>query len=92
MLALTHHLIVQHSYHLAYPLKRVDYWFEGYELLGDDIVLFDPQVAHHYLVVMKLLGVEINQAKSVVANRPAFEFAKITGFRGVDVSPISWKM
>jgi hypothetical protein len=58
-------------------------------VLGDDIVLFNPQVAHQYLILMKSLGVEINLSKSVVSlNKPIFEFAKVTGFYGKDVSAL----
>lgn len=90
MLAVTHHLIVQ----LA--AKRVGYnpfvWFDNYELLGDDINIFDAKVASEYLVLMQELGVPINASKSVVAKNPAFEFAKVTGLKGRNVSAISWKM
>lgn len=90
MLAVTHHLIVQ----LA--AKRAGYnpfkWFDNYELLGDDINIFDAKVAPHYLSLMKDLGVPINASKSVVANTEAFEFAKVTGYKGRNVSAISWKM
>jgi hypothetical protein len=39
---------------------------------------------------MKELGVGINLAKSVISpNRAVFEFAKVTGYKGKDVSAIS---
>jgi len=68
-------------------------WFEGYELLGDDIVIFDERVAAKYLEIMQGLGVEINLSKSVVSNPGSVvEFAKRTSIKGVDVSAISLKM
>lgn len=87
MLAVTHHMIVQ----LA--AKRSGYnpfvWFDNYELLGDDINIFDAKVASQYLLLMEELGVPINASKSVVARNASFEFAKVTGFRGHNVSAIS---
>jgi hypothetical protein len=89
MLALTHHLIVQVAYWRAY--KRVD-WFTNYELLGDDIVIFDESVATSYLSIMKGLGVEINLSKSVCSpTGNVVEFAKKTMLKGENVSGLPWK-
>jgi hypothetical protein len=41
---------------------------------------------------MELIGVPINLSKSVVAKNSSFEFAKVTGHKGHNVSAISWKM
>jgi len=41
---------------------------------------------------MKDIGVDITLSKSVTSSRAVFEFAKVTGFFGKNVSPISWKM
>jgi hypothetical protein len=43
---------------------------------------------------MRLLGVPINQSKSIVCTGPnlVIEFAKRTSIRSQDVSPVSWKM
>lgn len=98
MLALTHHLIVQLAAYKAglrtSLVDRVDLdWYSNYELLGDDIVIFDEAVASQYLDLMvNQLGVEINVNKSVVASNASFEFAKVTGHQGHDVSALSWKM
>jgi len=92
MLAVTHHWIVQWAYHLAYPLRKAE-WFDGYELLGDDIVIFDKAVATKYLEIMTSLGVDINLNKSVVSDPgKVVEFAKRTGVGDQDVSAISLKM
>jgi len=99
MLALTHHLIAQLAAHRARLHGSQDpcgfwnhEWYEGYEVLGDDIVIFDEQVASQYLLLMKELGVPINLAKSVVAKNPTFEFAKVTGHYNNHVAAISWAM
>lgn len=74
-LAITHHWIVQVAAREAYP--DLEGWYEGYEVLGDDIVIFDPQVAERYLNVMSDIGTGINLTKSIVSrDRPVFEFAK----------------
>jgi len=59
--------------------------------LGDDIVIFDEEVATSYLELMSRLGVEINLSKSVVSANETFEFAKVTGHKGKDVSALPWK-
>jgi hypothetical protein len=90
-LAITHHWIVQASARLAYPLDHKTKWFEGYEVLGDDIVIFDPLVAEQYLDIMKALGTEINLTKSIVSkDRPVFEFAKRICWGFAVVSGISF--
>lgn len=58
-------------------------------MLGDDIVLFDKQVAQKYLELMEHFGVPINLSKSVVANNATVEFAKVVTHNGVDVSALS---
>lgn len=102
MLAVTHHFLVQLAYQRAYSknfhlfnLTREDLkdkWFDGYELLGDDIVIFDKLVASQYLTIMEGIGVPINLSKSVVATNSTLEFAKVTMHYGVNVSALSWKM
>lgn len=68
------------------PSKRS--WYDNYELLGDDIVIFDSEVATHYLEIMAELGVAINLSKSVVSKNETFEFAKVTGHFGIDISAL----
>jgi len=58
--------------------------------LGDDIVIFDSNVARQYLLIMEDLGVEINLVKSVVS-KDSFEFAKRFISRGVNLSPVSFR-
>lgn len=88
-LAVTHHFILQAA-SLALP-GRIG-WEERYEILGDDLTVYDERLADEYLRVMKLLGVEINLSKSIVSpSKPIFEFAKRTFNNGIDVSPIPFK-
>jgi hypothetical protein len=57
-------------------------------------VIFDRFVAAKYLMIMSLLGVAINETKSVVSlgDNHVVEFAKRTSIKGKDCSPLSWKM
>nr|UNI72652.1 MAG: RNA-dependent RNA polymerase [Botrytis cinerea mitovirus 3] len=87
-LALTHHWILQYCSNL---LGRSG-WEDNYEILGDDLVVFDLALADKYLEIAKILGVEINLTKSISSqDRPLFEFAKRTCFGKSDLSPISIK-
>jgi hypothetical protein len=89
MLALTHHLIVQACAFRVYGTRK---WTDKYEVLGDDLVIFDYLIYEEYIKVMKLLDVGVNPSKSLISeNLTAFEFAKRTSTEGCDVSGISWK-
>lgn len=75
-LAVTHHWIVQLAASRALGTRN---WFSEYEILGDDIVIFNKAVSEEYLEIMKDIGCEINLTKSIIShNRPVFEFAKRT--------------
>lgn len=69
-------------------------WEDRYEILGDDIIIFNDNLASKYLELMEHFGVPINATKSVVSvgGREVVEYAKRTSIKGVDVSPLSWKM
>jgi len=88
MLAVTHHFLVQHC---SFLLGRRG-WEENYEILGDDLVIFDIELAEEYLKITKELGMDINLSKSIVSpNLATFEFAKRTILNGINVSAISVK-
>jgi len=75
-LAVTHHWILQLAASRALATRT---WYDNYEILGDDLVIFNRDVADEYLVIMSELGCEINLSKSIRSpNRPVFEFAKRT--------------
>ena len=97
MLAVTHHLIVQFAYRIAYnlPMDLIftrDTWYTGYECTGDDIIIFDAKVATEYKNLLRAFGMPINETKSVVAKVPVTEYLKVTSFYGNNVGAISWKM
>jgi len=86
-LAVTHHWIVQYA---SYLVTKTHKWNTNYEILGDDLVIFDTALAEQYLQIMSDLGCEINLHKSIVShNRPVFEFAKRTCWGEDIVSGIS---
>jgi uncharacterized protein YeeX (DUF496 family) len=89
MLAVTHHLLVQISYQRVKGIMSSTHWFEDYELVGDDIIIFNKEVADSYLQVMAEIGVPINLSKSVISEKLVTEFVKVTTVNGHDVSAIS---
>lgn len=89
MLALTHHYLLQFC---ASQTNKTLGWYENYEILGDDLVIFDHDVANEYLRLMKDLGLEINLSKSISSpSKAVFEFAKRTVVQGTNVSGLSIK-
>jgi len=90
MLALTHHFIVQMAANNVRP--ECD-WYEGYAVLGDDLVIIDTDVADEYLRLMDgVYGVKINLAKSLVSTLGVtLEFAKRYILKGQDCTPRSFK-
>jgi len=91
MLNLVHHMMIQFiATHLEKVPKGV--WYSEYVILGDDLVLFDKEVADRYLSLCKELGVSINLSKSIISeSKPVLEFAKRTSVKGVDVSALPAK-
>jgi hypothetical protein len=89
MLAFLHHAIVQWSAHRAGVLTTDKPWFEGYAVLGDDVVIARDCVAKEYAAIMRSLDVGIGDHKSLVSRSgKALEFAKRTFFKGKDVSMV----
>jgi len=90
MLGLTHHLIVQFAVHLVRGAQAK--WYTKYEIVGDDIVLFENDIYLKYIELLAKLGVPANPSKSIPSPTvPSAEFLKRTALGGKDVSPISWK-
>jgi hypothetical protein len=89
--ALWHHDIVQfaanwENYHRGKPLR----FFKQYRLLGDDIVIFNKQVARRYQWLLKKIGLTINLDKSVIGDsvNSQIEFAKRLSLSGKEMSSI----
>jgi hypothetical protein len=69
--AITHHAIVR----LAAKRAGLPITWEGYVLLGDDIVLANERVAKEYMTILDSLGVKVSETKTHVSNN-TYEFAK----------------
>jgi hypothetical protein len=79
--AITHHAIVRLSARRAgLPIT-----WEGYVLLGDDIVITHDAVAKEYRTIMSDLGVSISEQKTHVSD-DTFEFAKRWIHNGLEVT------
>lgn len=88
-LALIHHAIVQWAALRAGVVTIGKGWYEGYGILGDDVMICRSCVAKEYLAIMKRMDVGIGDHKSLISrNGSAFEFAKRTFLNGVDVSMV----
>lgn len=87
MLAMTHHYLIQFC---ATEVGFLD-WFTDYRILGDDVVIWNREVALRYLALMRELGVDIARHKSIVSRNGSAEFAKRYIWKGVDCSPIPLK-
>nr|WAY16586.1 putative RNA-dependent RNA polymerase [Rhizoctonia solani mitovirus 95] len=97
MLSVTHHMIVQFAYRVAYSVPmsltfNKDTWYTNYECTGDDIIIFDAKVASEYLKLMSSFGVPINTTKSVVSKVAVTEYLKVTSLNGRNVGALSWRM
>jgi len=81
----THHALIRG---IAITLNRP---VDCYVLIGDDVVIFDAEVARVYREIMQLLGVEISLEKSVISNRIA-EFGGATICRSHYFYPGKWRV
>lgn len=89
MLAFVHHAFVQLAALKAGAITLGKGWYEGYAVLGDDVVIAGKSVATQYAQLMKFMDVGIGDHKSLVSPvGNALEFAKRTFRKGVDVSMV----
>lgn len=65
--------------------------FESYGILGDDVVITDPNVAPVYRSILEKLGLTISESKSLISENGSIEFAKkfLVSCGERDFSPIS---
>jgi len=73
-------------FHNGKPLR----FFKEYRLFGDDVVIYDKEVAQRYQNLMSMIGVKINLTKSVLGDKDnnQIEFAKRLALRGQEMSSI----
>jgi hypothetical protein len=90
--ALWHHDIIQYSYNIVrkkrgLPLK----FFYDYRLLGDDVVIWNKEVADIYhKLITETLKININMSKSVIGceGKSQIEFTKRLALNGIEMSSI----
>jgi hypothetical protein len=89
-LALTHHFIIQYCAKCVGFRKET---FMSYAVLGDDVAIWNKQVAEKYENIINLLGVNISKAKSYIPGTGEgpwkAEFAKRVFLNGNEMSGIS---
>lgn len=89
--SLTHHAIIEYA-----AFKESIPAFRDYYMLGDDVVIYNTQVASRYIKIMKEVGVEISIPKSFIvkdkSSNHISEFAKRIMVNGEDLSPIPAKL
>jgi hypothetical protein len=61
-----------------------------YKLLGDDVIIWDERLALNYSKRLQQYNIKKSDLKTIIGNY-LFEFAKRKFYRGVEVSPISYK-
>jgi hypothetical protein len=86
---LLHHFVI----YWACQNIKINWLTSKYKVLGDDIMLWDGDLALEYKRLIKYIGVEISEQKTIIG-KPLFEFAKKIYFNGNHISPISflsWK-
>lgn len=68
--------------------------FQGYALLGDDIVIADPNVSMFYKAAMSMLGVSVSPLKPFESHSGYCEFARQFWAKGcrINLSPVSMKL
>jgi len=83
--ALWHHSFVQYC-----AFRCNIYNFQEYQILGDDVVIWNKRVGDIYLQFMKEIGIPINFSKSVIScnGYTQIEFAKRIAINGVEISGI----
>jgi len=87
--ALTHHAFVQYCARKAgFPGNR---WFRDYAILGDDIIIAHEGAARVYKDLISLQGVAMSHHKTIISDNGSCEFAKRFLWKGIDISPISFK-
>jgi hypothetical protein len=91
-LALTHHCIVWIAAYRAGILSSLlkspkDF----YGIVGDDVFICHPRLAHYYLLIMGALGCKINLTKSLLVSndRRVSEFVKRNSFNGDEITALS---
>lgn len=66
--------------------RNKGYW--NYQILGDDIAIWDDNVYHYYMKILRLLGIKVAMSKSFISNKVC-EFAKVFVTKDTIFKPMS---
>lgn len=90
--SLWHHDIVQFSYARVRARRgKPPKFFQEYRILGDDVVIFNKEVAGEYqFLIESVFAISINMTKSVIGDskNSQIEFTKRLALRGKEMSSI----
>lgn len=91
--SITHHLLVQYVASQVKSNYKELWSFTDYQILGDDIVIWDSDVALGYEKVLDELDVPINKSKSIISpEKSTGEFCKRLFSEGIEISPLPLTM
>jgi len=86
---LTHHALVRWAgSFLSEEIRNKS----TYRLLGDDIVIIGKDLAQTYVKLLTSLGIPFSKDKELIANDSSLEFCKKLYRKGVNITPLSWKI
>lgn len=88
-LELLHHLLVQYSAFSSGLRVTSSAPFDNYCVLGDDVVIGDPNVAQAYLDTCSYYEIPISAGKSYQSNTGFFSFVSEIFIKDVCLSPLS---
>lgn len=91
--SITHHILIQYIASQVKTNYKGIWSFNDYQILGDDIVIWDKDVAVGYSELLDKLDVKINLDKSIISpEKGSGEFCKRLFLEGVELSPLPLTM
>jgi hypothetical protein len=81
-----HHDYIQHiGYRFGFKS------FDEYQILGDDVVIWNSRVAEYYYTNIQILGIPINDSKSLLGTESysQVEFVKRQAIQGIEISGLN---
>jgi len=87
--ALWHHIFVQYC-----AFRCGISTFREYEILGDDVVIWNKAVGDIYSAMISEIGIPINKTKSVIScnGNTQIEFAKRIALNGIELSGLNYNI
>lgn len=87
MASLTHHVLVRY----VKWASKCDFR-SFYKLYGDDNIFVGKTFADNYVRLMESLNIPFSKSKTISSPKGGFEFCKKIYFKGVNLTPLSWKI